>query len=106
VRPSLVLVALSVVLATSSCTFTVNKQVELLPEHLACERDEDCVYARTECSSCGTSVSKQHAEALSAAAVRMCKRYRGDIVECLPQNPPRCEAGKCSVTPEPWDPEY
>lgn len=99
-------VAALIALALGSCTFTDNRQVELRPEHLVCSVDDDCTYAVLACSSCGTAVAKLHAQDLIAETERICRGYRGPVVDCIALAPPQCNAGICSAPPGPRDPTY
>jgi hypothetical protein len=90
---------------SSGCTFSDNRRVRTEPMHLACATDDDCTYAHLSCSSCGDPVAKRFAARLDDERQRLCKWYRGPVVDCLPMNPPKCKIDRCSVTPELWDPE-
>lgn len=85
--------ALLAVLA--GCAFTDNRSVVLSPEHLACETDADCTEVDIACSSCGSAVASRHAPLIAAERQRMCRHYRGPVVDCPPSSDAVCRARQC-----------
>lgn len=86
----------------AGCALTENRSVVVQAEHLACRVDADCTYEALACSSCGEPVAMKFAQVLRAERDRICRRYRGPLVDCPPQRMPQCRSGRCSVPPEPW----
>lgn len=89
--------------AVSGCAFTDNRGVPVLPEHLVCRTDADCIEVPLACSSCGEIVAKEFAPALVAERRRVCKRYRGPVVDCNPSPGVMCRSGTCVSAPFPWE---
>lgn len=85
--------ALLVVLA--GCAFTDNRSVVLMPGHLACEADADCTEVAIACSSCGSAVTTRHAPLIAAERQRMCRHYRGPVLDCPPSSGAVCRARQC-----------
>lgn len=82
-------------LGLGACAFTSIKYVVPQPEHLSCSVDSDCTSAKLSCSTCGDPVAKQFAFELSTKAQRICRNYRGPVVDCPPAGSPACQQNKC-----------
>jgi hypothetical protein len=91
--------ALVVIASISSCAFSDNRAVSLLPEHLQCEYDTECTEAVLACSSCGEAIAKRSAETLVVERQRLCRYYRGPVVDCLPSGGAVCASGRCALAP-------
>lgn len=90
------------VVALSACVFTENRSVAVLPEHLVCRNDADCTEVPLACASCGDIVAREFAASLVAERRRICKRYRGPIVDCNPSPGVMCRSGTCVSKPYSW----
>ena len=97
--------AFAVGMVLAGCAFTENRQVSVTPEHLECRTDDDCTLASLACATCGDPVAKKYSKGLRKERDRVCKRYRGPVFDCSPYQPPICKSGRCSASPEPWDPQ-
>jgi hypothetical protein len=90
--------------ALTACATYTNHSISVEPAHLVCRSDEDCTRMRGSCSDCGIAVAAEFESLYREQLARLCKRYRGPVVDC-PGNPAlACEEGRCSYAPEPWMP--
>lgn len=90
-----VAMAAALLAVLAGCAFTDSRSVVLSPGHLACEADADCTEVAIACSSCGSAVATLHAPLIAAERQRMCRHYRGPVVDCPPSRGVVCRARQC-----------
>ena len=94
--------ALLLSILCAACSFTENRSVRVMPHHLQCVTDADCTEVPLACSSCGDIVARRFVDSLLQERERLCRRYRGPVVDCSPSNGSVCEKGMCVAARYSW----